>query len=286
VADPLTGRRRSKHPVIAAKIDNTSFPQFGVAAADIVYTEQVEGGLTRLIAIYHSHLPKEVGAVRSMRSTDIQLLPSYGKILLVNSGGAPANLKRMRASILVSVTDGAHGIWRSSVRRPPYNVHANLRTIAKDHRGQATARRVGFRFAKKDKRLAHARKVYTIDVTMIDERTVFTYAHGRYWPAHNGTRYVDADGTKVGVDNVIVQHVRDKPDGIIDPAGNPSYLTTTVGSGSFTLYRDGRAISGTWIRKGKTDPTRFVDSHGNGVTLHPGKTWVLLAPQTSRVTKG
>jgi hypothetical protein len=70
--DPLTGGDVVDGPVIAVKIDNTSsgLPQYGVSDADIVYVEQVEGGLTRLMAIFHTTLPGEVGAVRSVRSTD------------------------------------------------------------------------------------------------------------------------------------------------------------------------------------------------------------------------
>ena len=60
--DPLTGGPPVQGPVIAVKIDNTSagLPQYGVAGADIVYVEQVEGGLTRLMSVFHTNLPSEV----------------------------------------------------------------------------------------------------------------------------------------------------------------------------------------------------------------------------------
>ncbi len=51
-------------------------PQSGVKAADIVYVEQVEGGETRLMAVYSSKLPKKVGPVRSARISDLHILPS------------------------------------------------------------------------------------------------------------------------------------------------------------------------------------------------------------------
>jgi len=43
-------------PALAVKVDNTAraHPQVGVDAADVVYVEEVEGGLTRLAAIYSS----------------------------------------------------------------------------------------------------------------------------------------------------------------------------------------------------------------------------------------
>src|SRR5436309_83225 len=53
-------------PAVAVKIENTrgGRPQFALNDADIVYVEQVEGGLTRLMAVFQSKLPTKVGAVR------------------------------------------------------------------------------------------------------------------------------------------------------------------------------------------------------------------------------
>lgn len=286
--DPLTGKGLSKHPVIAVKIDNTVFPQYGITAADIVYVEQVEGGLTRLIAIFHSTLPKEVGPVRSVRSTDMQLLPTYGNPLVVASGGQRRWITALRNSGLPNALFdyGAAGLWRSNVTYAPYNVHADLKVVAKANPKAGKLQPIGFQFDAADTRLATARKTKKIDVTMLAGHFTFDYVKGKYYPHHSGTQYVDEHGKKVAVSNVLVQHVKDEPDGTRDPIGSPSYLSHTVGKGKFTLYRNGVAIDGTWSRAKKDDPTVFVDKDGAPVTLDPGRTWVLLAPQTSVVNKG
>src|SRR5690606_10939112 len=61
---------------LAVKVDATAHgrPQVGLLAADVVFEEVVEGGLTRLLAVYHSTDPETVGPVRSARSTDLFLL--------------------------------------------------------------------------------------------------------------------------------------------------------------------------------------------------------------------
>ena len=274
--------------MLAVKIDNTVFPQYGITDADIIYAEQVEGGLTRLIAIFHSTLPEEVGPVRSIRSTDMQLLPSYGNPLVVASGGARSQLNRLRDSGLPNVLFdfGAAGMWRSGVARPPYNVHANLKDIAKANPKAGKLKSMGFEFDADDARVATARTKRHIDVTMIAGHFTFDFSKGKYYPHHSGTPYVDQNGKKVAVANVLLQHVKDEPDGTLDPIGNPSYLSHTVGKGKFTLYRNGVAIDGTWSRAKVGDPTTFVDADGVPVTFNPGKTWVLLAPQTSVVGRG
>lgn len=288
--DPLTGQKLSNNPVIAAKIENTNagMPQFGVADADIIYTEQVEGGLVRLIAIFHTVLPEEVGAVRSVRSTDVQLLPSFGAPILVYSGGATAQLRRLRDSVLIATTEGDAGFWRSNVKRAPYNLHANLQKVAAQYPGKAKAQPMGFEFNLHDPRLRTAARQSSISVTMRNGTTAFRYSDGHYRAYFGDKPYLDAVGSKpLFVDNVIVQRVDDTVrDGTIDPAGNPSYLTKTIGSGSFTLYRDGRKITGTWSRAAATDPTKYLDADGKPVLLKPGKTWVLLAPHNAVINKG
>lgn len=70
---PLTGSEIAEGsvtgPSVAVKIDNTSSgrPQVGIAAADLVFEELVEGGVTRYLAVFHTAIPEEVGPVRSGR---------------------------------------------------------------------------------------------------------------------------------------------------------------------------------------------------------------------------
>ena len=81
---PLSG------PALAVKIDNTakSHPHVGMAEADVVYVQPVEGGLTRLLAVFSSGLPKEVGPVRSARESDVAILANYGPIAFAYSGAS------------------------------------------------------------------------------------------------------------------------------------------------------------------------------------------------------
>jgi len=79
---PFTGERvhRLKR-VLAVKIGNTfpERPATGLARADIVYVIPVEGGLSRIMAVFSSHLPRVIGPVRSARQDDLQLLRQFGR---------------------------------------------------------------------------------------------------------------------------------------------------------------------------------------------------------------
>lgn len=284
--DFLNGGAVTTGPVVVAKIDNTAGgrPQYGVSQADVVYIEQVEGGLTRMAAVFHSSLPTEVGPIRSVRSTDSQLLAQFGTPILAFSGGAGGPLDRLHAT---RVIDGSAvgAYWRSAAAPPPYNLHVNLQQVVAALKG-GSPKFSGFTFAYHDARLPQARKVTQIDVVMQAGTTNFRYDFTRqsYRVYQGGSPASDASGAALRAQNVLVQNVIDEPDGTVDSIGSPSYLSKTVGRGTFTLYRDGHAVSGTWNRTIDVKGTRFYDRKGKEVTFKPGKTWVLLAPQTSQVS--
>ena len=75
---------------VTVKINNTQRgqPKYGVDQADVVYEEVVEGGITRLAAIFNSHAPDRVGPVRSVRKTDQSIVWPIGGVFAY-SGGAP-----------------------------------------------------------------------------------------------------------------------------------------------------------------------------------------------------
>ena len=84
----ISGRIGSDGPILVVKIDDTpaAHPQAGLEDADVVYIEQVEGGLTRLAAVFSSKIPDVIGPVRSARISDIELLEQFGRVAFAYSG--------------------------------------------------------------------------------------------------------------------------------------------------------------------------------------------------------
>jgi len=285
VTDPLTGGAMVDGPVIAVKIDNTSagLPHFGVSDADMVYVEQVEGGLTRLMAVYHSTLPTEVGAVRSVRTTDAELLPVFGVPALVFSGGGGIPLDALAATSVVPVAQeqGAAGFWRSDTGIAPYNLHANVQSIARRTSGLSPAHNIGLMFAATDPRVEAGPAATSLAVHYQAARLAFSFSDGRYEVLDRGG--ADASGVPLVADNVLIQNVDFQPDGEVDSVGSPSFISHTVGSGTFTLYRDGHAIAGSWNRPAADQPTQYLDAAGAPVPFKPGKTWVALVPPVASV---
>jgi len=272
--DPLTGRARNDNPVIAVKLENTAaaMPQFGLSAADLVFVEEVEGSLTRLMPIYQSTFPRRVEPVRSVRSTDIDLLPMFGKPLLVYSGVAPQVRSKLRKAPIRVDSAGS----RDPGRPAPHNLYFNLATLSKRH-GLSTSRDIGLRFGPADSATPAGPQTH-FTVRVGGDRFSFSYQGSHYRPSWNGRPYTDsgAGGKRVTTRNVLVLKTRTVSDGYKDPAGTPVYKTLSVGTGSLTLYRDGRRWSGSWRRGASNKPFILRDSRGAQLRLAPGRTWILL----------
>ena len=279
--NPLNGvTKPSSGPVVAVKIDDTENgrPQKNINQADIVYIEQVEGGLTRLLAIFDSKLPV-VEAVRSTRASDPELVEQYGPIAYVASGGASNPLSVLDHSPLkAAINDrGYAGFSRDPNRPAPYNLLANLLTIGTKLKGPA-AKPVGFVWSAAADLTADpaAPHVYTtVGSTAI--RFDYSTALKRYVRVIGGAVQHTAAGTVISTPNVIVQfcsvtvYTKD-----IDVNGNPSKYTHTIGSGKVVVFRNGRAITGTWSRPSAASGTTFKDAAGNPIPLAPGGAWVVL----------
>ncbi len=287
--NPLTGHGpEPRSPVIAVKIDDTSpgRPQRGVDRADVVYIEEAEAGLTRLVAVFGTNKPV-VGYVRSTRPSDPELLLQYGKITEAASGGGHDALPLLRKSGIRGWIndDGARYYSRVSRYQSSYiNLLLNLSRVAtKVHTPRP--RSIGWRF---DARLPTKGTVGT-DVRTRVGRQLVEFR----WDGHTKqyVRYIDgspqraADGRPMATNNVIVQRCRivNHPQDT-DVNGYPAQFTMTKGKGKATVFRNGRRIEGTWRRTRLSGATTLTTASGKALTLMPGNTWVALVRRTAPIS--
>jgi hypothetical protein len=276
-----------RSPVIAVKIDDTApgRPQLGIDKADVVYIEAVEGGLTRLAAIYGTYKPTAVGYVRSTRPSDPDLLLQYGKITEAYSGGAHDSLPLVYKSGITSWSNDAGAGYYSRISRYQssyINLAIDVAAVAKRVHTNAP-KSIGWTF---NPSIAGFPSHQGTDI-----RTVVTgsYSTGtavefrydaalkKYVRYIDGVRQYAADGKLITATNVIVQsctvvaHSADT-----DVNGNPSQFTYTVGGGSVSVFRQGLRIIGKWSRSNTASGTILTTSTGKRIPLDPGNTWVVL----------
>lgn len=287
--NPLTGGKPVAGPVIAVKIDDTApgRPQLNINEADIVYIEEVEGGLSRLLAIYDSNKPT-VGYVRSVRPSDPELLRQYGKITLAASGGAKNPRSILAHSGLHSwlMDDGKAFYQRDTARASSYiNVELNLAALSKQIKTPG-ARSIGFTWNASPAGLAQEPSGMTVSTKVGATPVRFDYDRKleRYVRVIGGVWQHEVGGALVDTPNVIVQNCSVTPHPAdTDVNHNPSQFTHTVGHGRVTVLRNGRRITGTWSRASDTAGTILRDSAGRPITLAPGGAWIVLVRTATKV---
>lgn len=281
---PLTGLPApsdadAARPALVVKIDNTApaAPQLGLSSADLVVEELVEGGLTRLAALFQSAMPPAAGPVRSVRTTDAGIaLPAGG--VLVASGGAQRVLKALDEAGVTVLTGGGNGLSRDNSRTAPYNVMLDAaETLAGLPAGAAVPAGPYLPWGTPPA----GRPVGGADV-------VFSAARTSSWTWSDGVWVLDgdhaADGDRFGPATVLVLRVEVRDAGYEDPAGNPVPETVLVGSGAATLLTAGSAVEGSWSKESPAAPLTLADAAGAPLHVPPGRVWIELVPDSGAVT--
>jgi hypothetical protein len=272
---PLTGLERKgeapKHPVIVTKVDNTSSsaPQVGLGSADLVVEELVEGGYTRLAAFYYSQVPADIGPVRSMRASDIGIVPEGATV--VTSGAAPVTINRINGAGIPWITEGAAGVYRETSRSAPYNLFAHLGDIAK--RLESDEEPPAYLPWGTAADLPKGGKASTLTADFGAHSTSWQFQGGRYV---NSNSYA-AQGDQFPADSVLVLRVKVGDAGYKDPAGYPVPETEFEGKGAALLFHAGRVIKGTWSKDGLTGAIELATKSGE-LTVPAGRVWVELVP--------
>ena len=272
---PLTGlerkRKAPRHPVIVTKVDNTSSsaPQVGLGKADLVVEELVEGGYTRLAAFYYSQVPANIGPVRSMRASDIGIVPKGATV--VTSGAAQVTINRINAAGIPWITEGAPGVYRETSRSAPYNLFARLGDISK--RLKADGEPAPYLPWGTESDLPRGAKARTLTADFGAHTTSWQFQKGRYV----NTNSYAAQGDQFPADSVLVMRVRVGDAGYRDPAGYPVPETKFEGKGAALLFHGGRVIKGTWTKKGHTGEISLQTRKGE-LKVPAGHVWVELVP--------
>ena len=286
---PLTGLPApggpSNRPALSVKIDNVdpARPQSGVNDADLVYEELVEGGNTRLFAVYQSHDSPLVGPIRSARPVDADLLHALGGGIFAFSGAAAGEIAPVKDhghATLISNDAGSPGFSRDHRRKAPFNLFSS--TAALYAAGVAAGNRQGPPPSLFQYGVAPGGPIgEEVDLTMgirLSSAWRWNASSALYERAQNGQADVLADGSIITADNVVIMSVQIRGTGIFDTVREEDPFVVVIGSGPCWLLRNGRLVAGQWERPTLDSPTQLTTSSGAPMALHAGRTWVELLP--------
>lgn len=273
---PDPGGAALTRPALTVKIENTpqALPQWGVAQADVVYEEIVNGGITRLAAIFNSQAPAKIGPVRSVRPTDTQVVWPLGGIFAF-SGGAQYAIDSIETAPVKLIDEDAAGaaMFRDPNLEAPHNLFASGPGLFA-FGGTPTPPPSLFTY-----RTAKAKVVGPLVTSFV---VPFPSIYPVTWTWDTTTQSWDrtlfgqpdvtGTGQRESPKNVIVMYVN-----YVNGIGTENSYANLQGSGEAIVFTDGHEIQGTWSRgPSKADILQYQTPSGAAIKLTPGQTWVEL----------
>jgi len=305
--NPLTGipteEDISRHRPFAVMINNIkkANPQLGISKADIIYEILVEGGITRMLAIFQDVSDVGViGSVRSSRLYYVDIAQSYDAFY-VFAGGSPGAYNAL-SNRDITKFDGVAGprseiFYRDSHRRSTMGYEHSLCTtgerimermpnydIRKEHEeGYVRA----LSFAEDGTPEGNAPAVdFSVKFGGSSKTTSFKYnkEDHLYYVSQYDKDYRDGnDDIQVAVTNILI--LRTSISGIPgDNAGRLDVKTTGQNTGYFIC--GGKYIEIDWSRDDLTSQFIYSLKDGSELILGQGKTYICIVSNSVDVILG
>lgn len=295
---PLTGlpstAASADRPAVVVKIDNVDAarPQTGIGAADIVYEVEVEGGLSRLAAVFQSDYPQRVGPVRSGRLTDEGIVDDLNHPVLAFSGANAMFLPVLEAqpATVVNADNQPSQFYRVGSNEP-HNLYVGvpgLAALSTTHSAPVPL----FHYLGPGEAFTGAgvAPASAVSLAFPAASAAWTWNPATHlWQRdQNGTADVDSAGRQIAVPDVVVMFINyvtngyATGEGLAAPAPIPDGIFT--GSGQAWFFVDGKVVKGQWTRPSLTTPATFTDSAGAPIAIAPGQAWIEAMPNGSEPT--
>ncbi len=244
-------------------------PQSGLQNAGIVYEFLVEGGITRLLAVFNKPAGENfiVGPVRSLRPYFAETAMEYGGAVAY-SGMSERTARMIRHLPLKGIISEKY-YWRDRSRVAPHNLYTDIEKLY-EARGESGVRRE----VLEPLELPAGEEVTEFEV-VYNGGNIVRYCYdaekNAYLRYQNGAAHTDREtGEQYTATRVIVRKNRHTP---VD-----NYLVDIDldGSGTAVLYEGGRKYDLTWEKQDGKTVYCFAD--GKEVDLRVGNTWIQVVP--------
>lgn len=283
VRQPLTGEPLASaddiidRAAMVVKIDNvvTSQNHTGLAVADIVFEQIVEGDATRFAAVFHSQSADPIGPIRSGRTQDVNLFTSFNVPLFVWSGGNRGVTNMINESTLINMSQfEANGFYRGPGRTPRNLYNDTDGLWAQTPEDQPGAPGQQFQYLMEGEEFeGDPTAGVNVQVGNTNVDWDWNAEIGKFDRSQRGSPHNDKTYGRIAASNVVVMGVQYLPS-VVD---RRSPDAQTIGEGPAFVFSNGQMIEGKWQREFNLFALEFVDAEGEPIELSVGNTWIELA---------
>lgn len=268
---------------------NGALPQAGLDNAYIVYELMVEGGITRMMALFKDKDVDKIGSVRSARTQYLDYVYENDAIY-GHAGGAEDALKRISSEGINDVdVDGQYGFRDTSLNRAwEHKLFTSTKLLGEgvSNRGYRTTTEVKslLKYSADEidlSKLDGSSVASNISIKYSDYRTsnyIYDSENKVYLRSMNDTKNVDlVTGDQYKVKNIIIYGVNYS--NYCDHGYCAYQKIDNVGTGEGYYVSNGYSIPITWSKSSKNDRTIYkVKSSGEELVVNDGNTYIQIYP--------
>lgn len=292
---------------IAFMIDNNvnAQPQSSLNKAYLVYEIIVEGGETRLMALFKgvdvTNQDVTVGPIRSARHYFIDYALENDAIYahLGQSPQAESYVKNFSvADINGQIYDTGKArtsssfYWREKSKKAPHNAYTSIRSIqeiCKKQKYKTTSNKKSVLNYVSEEVNLDGQNVKMANMVTIPYGTnhtvkyVYDKATGRYTRYSKEKKQIDeASGEDVSTKNIIISFIKNTT--LDDGEGKGRQELNNFVNAPGYYITNGKAIKITCKKQFVGGQTEYVDERGNEINVNDGNTWINICPIDAQVT--
>ncbi|MBE5919173.1 MAG: DUF3048 domain-containing protein [Pseudobutyrivibrio ruminis] len=282
--DAKYGRQRP----VAVMIENTkaALPQYGIGNAGVIYECVVEGGITRMMAIFDDYSGlDQIGNIRSSRPYYVYFASEYDAIYM-HAGGNPAafeliddkNLVDNLNALTLEGKKGSSASYRTG--KTEHTLYTNsegidigIKKLGYDMTLPANYE-PHFKFAADGNTLESSKDCEAIQLYYYTNKPYWIYNEddGLYYRYEFNQKQVDAlSGQQLTAKNIIIENV----DWWTYEGSQYLGYVLSYNTGTGKYISNGKMIDIVWSKDGDSDITHYYDlNSGEEIQLNVGTTWI------------
>ena len=278
---------------IAVMIDNHSdaWPQAGLNQAYMVYEIIVEGGETRLMALFKGVDLDKIGPVRSARHYFIDYAMENDAIY-VHFGQSPqaqSDMKKYSIADINGISEDGTTFWRVKDKYAPHNAVTSTERLlksakSKNYRTTSTEKSV-LNYVTDEVDLEEGQVANTVTIPHSNLQTVkyeYDEENKVYVRYARGEKQVDWDTKEpVTTKNIIITFCDNYT--LSDSENKGRQGLKNIGTFDGYYITNGRAIKIKCVKNARDEKTIYQDIDGNEIEVNDGNTFVNICPRSADV---
>jgi len=258
----------------------------------MVFDHLTEGGITRFTAIYFCRETESVGAIRSARLIDLELVPMFDAVFAY-SGASMGVADRITHSPVgkVALDENVPCFFRAqgTGRAYEHTLFLDVKRLREQMQRRGLEKKVelrGLTFSEEPPPGGAPATYLLVPYSGYLSAVEYRYDPMRkvYWRYIGGQAHLEMElpakkTAQITTANIVVLYAPTRETDIIEDAlGSRSLEIDLIGQGDALILRDGKVCEGRWVRRRSEELLRYFDRAGKPFPLKPGNTWVQVVP--------